>query len=127
MHDAAFVTVLCSLEKLVENAADLLVFERRGLFVQELLDVLVKIFEDEKQFVPLLSMDDVLEVNDPLIIAELLQHSDLTDGCARDSIVTMINFDLFDCYNLISTELFCHMNDSISALTKFRNILESIN
>ena len=71
-------------------------------------------------------MDDVLEVNNPLVIAELLQNSNLTDGRAGDPIVTMIYFDLFNCYNFIGAKVFGHVDDSVGALSKLGNVLKSI-
>ena len=63
------MTELCSFEQLIEDAADFLSIERRSLLIEELLHVLVKVFEHQEKFVFLQSMDDVFQVDYVLIVA----------------------------------------------------------
>ena len=47
---------------------------------------MVEILEDEEEFVFLQPMDNVFQVNDKLVVSELLQDSDFSDGSAWDAI-----------------------------------------
>ena len=120
------MTVFGPLQQLIENATNFLGIERRCLFVEELLDVLVEVLEDKEEFIHLEPMNDVFKVNDELIVSKLLQNCDLTNGCAWDSIVAMVNFDFFNCNNLVRAELLGHVNDTVGALTKLGDVFEPI-
>ena len=63
-------------------------------------------------------MNDVYQINDVLIVAQLLQDSDLTDGRARDAVVTVVNLDLLNGDYLERFFLDRFVNNSVGTFTQ---------
>lgn len=97
VHDAALMAVEQALQHLVDNRARLCECHRLAPLVKILLHVLVEKLEGQVELV--LAMDDVQQV-DNAWVAKLAQESDLADGSAGNTLVTVLNFDLFESYSL---------------------------
>lgn len=55
---------------------------------------------------------------------ELLKHSDFSDGRTRDTVVTVVNFDLLDGINLpLFSDVACLVNYSVGTLAELRQVL----
>ena len=58
-------------------------------------------------------------MHDVWVELQLLQHSDFSDGCARDSVVTVVNLDLLDGHDLsFLTQVVGLVNHTVGALTE---------
>ena len=96
VHYAPLVAVHRSFDQLIEYASDSIVWHRCLKLVQVLFHILVEVLEYKEKSIPgLTSVDNLLEIDDVWVVTELLQDGDLPDGCAWNTIVAMVNFDLF--------------------------------
>ena len=120
VHDAPLVAVHRTFDQLVKDASDSIVWHWCLKLVQVLFHILVEVLEYKEKAIPgLTPMDNLLEINDVWIVAELLQDGDLTDGCAWDAIVAVVDFDLFHSHLSTSCKLLCQVDNSIGALAQF--------
>lgn len=105
MHDSALVAVLGALKELIEDLADHCWLKGTSECVEVLLHILVEVLKDEEEAV--LTVNDILEVDDVGVVFEFLQHSYLADGSARNSVVLVVNLDLLDSYLLLRGQFLC--------------------
>ena len=61
------------------------------------------------------------------IVAELLEHGNLTDGRAGDPVVAVVDLDLLHSNDMAIVLALCLVDDSVGALAKLRDILELVN
>lgn len=117
MHYSSLVAEKGALQQLVQDVLHLLRLHRLPQLVQILLHVLIEVLKDQEQAVALKSMLDLLQAHNIRVVAQLLQDSNLTNGCARNSIVAMVYLYLFHRYDLIGALLDGLIDNTISALT----------
>ena len=126
MHNASLVTVLSTLEQLVKGAAHRVGIHGGSLLVQVLLQVLVEVLKDQEEAVLRQTVNDIQQLHDVVVLLEFLQHSNLSDRCARNPIVAVVNLDLFDGDDVSSSQVFSLIDDSVGALAEFRNVFEGL-
>ena len=70
-------------------------------------------------------MHDLLQTHNVIVVTQLLEYSDFPNGCARNPIVTVVNFDLLysDCG--ACRGLNCLVYDTVGALTQLRLVVEA--
>ena len=96
VHDASLVAVHRTFDQLIEDAPDSIVRHWCLKLVQVLFHILVEVLEYKEQSIPgLTAVNNLFEIDDVWVVAELLQDGDLPDGCAWYTIVAMVDFDLF--------------------------------
>ena len=96
VHDAPLVAVHRIFDQLIEDAPDSIVRHWCLKLVQVLFHILVEVLEYKEQSIPgLTAVNNLFEIDDVWVVAELLQDGDLPDGCAWYTIVAMVDFDLF--------------------------------
>ena len=123
VHDAPLVAVHRSFDQLIEDASDSVGRHRCLKLVQVLFHILVEVLEDKEKTIPgLTPVDNLLEIDDVGVVAELLQDSDLSDGSAWNSIVAVVDFDLLDSHLHIRCQLLSQVDDSVGALAQLRHI-----
>ena len=64
-------------------------------------------------------MDNLLQIDDIWVVTEFLQDCDLSDGSAWNTIVAMVNFDLFNSDLHACSKLLCQVYNSVGALAQF--------
>ena len=70
-------------------------------------------------------MDDLLQTHNVIVVAQLLEHSDFPNGCAGNTIVTVVNFDLLHSYCGAGSRLNRLVYDAVGALTELRLVVEA--
>ena len=123
VHDAPLVAVHGTFDQLIEDTSYSIVRHWCLKLVQVLFHILIEVLEYKEKSIPgLTPMDNLLEIDDIWVVTELLQDCDLSDGCAWNTIVAMVDFDLFHSDLHACSELLCQVYNSVSALAQFRNI-----
>ena len=118
VHDAPLVAVHCTFDQLIKDAPDSIVLHWCLKLIQVLFHILIEVLEYKEKAIPGLSpMDNLFEIDDVWVVAELLQDGDLTDGSAWNTIVAMVDFDLFHSDLHIRRQLLCQVYNSVGALT----------
>ena len=120
VHDAPLVAMHCTFDQLIEDTSYSIVRHWCLKLIQVLFHILVEVLEYKEKSIPgLTPMDNLFEIDDVWIVAELLQDSDLTDGSAWDAIVTMVDFDLFHSDLHVRCMLFCQVYNTVGAFAQF--------
>lgn len=79
----------------------MLTVKRSAFVIQVLLHILIIVFKNEEESVLVVSMHNLVEVNDVFVVFQLLEDSNLTNGSAWDSIIAMIYFYLLNSNHFI--------------------------
>jgi len=90
------VAVFGTLEQLVKGATYLVGIHGGPFLVQVLLHVLIEVLKDQEETVLRQTVNDIQQLDNVVVLLKFLQHSDLSDGCARNPIVAVVNLYLFD-------------------------------
>ena len=71
-------------------------------------------------------MNNVYQSHNVIVVSKLLEHSNFANSSAWDTIVTVVNFDLFDgdCSTCFCLDGF--VNDTIGTLTKLGLIIKAV-
>ena len=100
------------------------VVERLLAAVEELLEVLVEVLEDEREFA--VGVEHVDEADDVGVL-ELLEQGDLADGRRRDALVLRLQPDLLQRVDLVCISVTRLVDDTISTFANDLNFFVLIN
>ena len=70
-------------------------------------------------------MHDFLQTHNVIVVSELLEHSNFANSCTWNTVITVINFDFFDCDCGTSSSFDSFVDDTIGTLTKLRLIVKA--
>ena len=85
---------------------------------------MVEVFKDKEEAIFLLSMHNLFQTHNVVVVSQLLKHSDFANSCTWDAVVTMIYLDFFDSHNGPSCDLHGLIYYTVGALSQLRLIFE---
>ena len=71
-------------------------------------------------------MNDLLKINNILIVFQFLQDGDFSDGSAWDSIVQVVDLDVFNGDHFVAVKHLSLVDDSVGSLTKDLGVDEHV-
>ena len=69
-------------------------------------------------------MHDFFQTHNVVVVSQLLKNRNLTNSCAWDAVVTMINLDFFDCYSAAGGDFQGLVDHTVGTLSQLRLIFK---